>query len=126
MKPTPRLLRACAALVLLAACAVAFPALAPAAWTLDALLALLVCIDALRTPAPRRAEVERDLPERSGLSQPLLRRVRVRLHRPLVRTLEVHEEAPPSLHQARECARGRIACRIQRGDLPFNGNPCLD
>lgn len=113
MRPTPRLTRLLIGLVLLSALTVFWPRLVPAVLVLDLLLVASALVDLLRTPAPAKAAVERDLPERVGLSQPLVRCLSIRLSRPARVAVEAFEEAPLSFAvQGRpeeswgECDRG--------------------
>lgn len=55
------------------------PGLANVIWAADLLCLLALCVDAIRVPDPRRLDVRRSLPDRIGLSQPLLRVVRIDL-----------------------------------------------
>lgn len=69
-------------------------------WSLDGLLAIVVVVDFLRTPAPRRALVDRSVPERVGLSRSFERAIVVEHPRGAGLALSLSEELPAAFEVA--------------------------
>ncbi len=84
-------------LVVLGALAIAWPALARAAWLADVLVFAALVADFLATPDPRKLAVTRTLPERAGLGEEFARRLRVEAGRARGLVLEVREEFSAAL-----------------------------